>query len=240
MKKEERHQIKRDELATVLERAERFVESNVRQVLVIAGTILLLVVTVLGVRSWSAGREARGAALLGEIIRTYRSPVATSLEALQDAPPGTTAFTTAAERDEKVLQQSDELLANCARTKAAPKARYYRGMALAALGRVDEAIAVFDAFLKHDPGDFVAPIVQLQLARLRETRGEAAEALPLYQALAGQTGAFPPEEGLMGAARCHESLGQKEEALKAYRRIVGEFPDSEYVPEARRKVDELS
>jgi len=209
-------------------------------VLVIAGAVLVLVVGGLGARSWMAGREAEGSALLGEIIRTYRSPVATSLEALQDAPPGTTPFTTAAERDRKVLDQADALLATYGRTKAAPKARYYRGLALAALGKGDEAIAAFDDLLKRHPDDFVAPMVRLQLARLRETRGEAAEALPLYQALAAQSGAFPPEEGLMGTARCHEILGQKDEALKAYRRIVSEFPDSEYASEARRKVDELS
>jgi TolA-binding protein len=240
MKKEERHQIKRDELMTVLERAEHFVEDNVRRVLIIAGAALLLVVAGLGLRSWLVGRETRGAAMLGEVIRTYRSPVASSLDALQDAPPGTTPFTTAADRDRKVLDQADALLAACPGTKAAPKARYYRGLALAALGRGDEAVAAFEDFLKRHPSDFVAPMARLQLAHLREARGETAEALAHYEALAGQAGAFPPEEGILGTARCQEALGRKDEALKTYRRVVSEFPDSEYASEARRKVDDLS
>jgi TolA-binding protein len=40
--------------------------------------------------------------------------------------------------------------------------------------------------------------------------------------------------------RCQEALGRTSEALKTYRKIVSEFPGSEYQAEAKKKVDELS
>jgi len=44
----------------------------------------------------------------------------------------------------------------------------------------------------------------------------------------------------LGMARCQEALGRKDEALKIYRRILSEFPVSEYADEARAKVEQLS
>ncbi len=241
MRKSERHQIKRDELVTILERATTYFEENVFQVSVIAGVVVVLVLGGFGLRSWLGTREERASSLIAQIMQTHRAPIALSMEALQQAPPGGRAFGTTEERDRKILELADELLSRHGMSASAPKALYYKAMALNDMKKPDDAVKALQEILERHPKDFLAPMARYQLARIREAQGNPSEALIHFQALAeDRRGLFPREEGLLGVARCQENLGRKEEALKTYRKIVNDYPDSDYQFEARRKVDELS
>jgi TolA-binding protein len=239
MRKDERHQIKRDELVTLIERTSDWVALNRRLIGLAAAGLALALVAALGARSFMASRSAAASFLVGEMIQTHRAPVTASLEDLPEAG-GVRTYGTVEERDARVLEIAESILARYGRTSSAPKARYYKGLALAGLRRDDEARAAFEDFLRRHPRDFLAPWARHHLGRMLEAGGRPGEALIHYQALADDArGIFPREEGLLGVARCQEALGQKEEALKVYRRIVADFPDSDYQFEARRKVEEL-
>jgi TolA-binding protein len=241
MKKSERHLMKRDELMTVFERSTLYVEEHARTVALVAGGVALLAIGGLAVRSWMATSEEEASFLLGQIVQTYRAPVAASLESLQQAVPGTKTYTTTEERDQRLLELSGEVLSRYGSSHAAPKALYYRGLALTGLKKPDEAAKSLQDLVTRYPDDFLAPMARFQLGRVREQEGNAAEALIQYQALAEDAqGIFPKEEGLMGVARCQEALGRKDDAIKTYRKIVSEFPDSDYQFEARKKIEDLS
>jgi TolA-binding protein len=241
MKKSERHLIKRDELMTVFERSTLYVEEHARTVALAAGGVVLLVIGALAVRSWMATSEEEASFLLGQIVQTYRAPVAASLESLQQAVPGSKTYTTTEERDQRLLELTDEVLSRYGSSHAAPKALYYRGLALSGLKKPDEAAKSLHDLVTRYPDDFLAPMARFQLGRVREQEGNAAEALIQYQALAEDAqGIFPKEEGLMGVARCQEALGRKDDAIKTYRKIVSEFPESDYQFEARKKIEDLS
>lgn len=241
MKKEERHQIKRDDLATVLERALLYGEDHLKPILVIATVLAVALIGGLLFRNWSQGRAQEASLLVGEMMQTYSMPIVESIEDLAQAPAGVENFTSGEERDRKVLEQADAILARFSSADAVPKALYYKGMALANLGRFDEAVDVLDRVVRDYPSDFLAPMARYQMARVREAEGNPGEALTYFQALAVDPGGtLAPEEGILGIARCHEALGEREEALRTYQRILIEFPDSTYLPEARAKIDELS
>ncbi|HEU4400481.1 MAG TPA: tetratricopeptide repeat protein [Candidatus Polarisedimenticolia bacterium] len=241
MKKDERHQLKRDELLTVIERGALYFADHARQVSLIAGAAAALALAGFALTTWSGSRDERASLLLGNLIRTYRAPVAASLEAIQQAPSGVHTYGSTDERDRRVLELADEILAKHAGARYAPKALYYKGLALTALKRTDEASQTFDELLRRYPADFIAPMARFSLARLRETQGKRSEALIQFQALADDARAlFPRAEALLGMARCQEGLGNRQEALKTYQRILSDYPDSDYQGEARRKVQELS
>jgi hypothetical protein len=234
MKKEERHQIKRDDLATVLERASDFAGEHFRGVLAGATAVVVIVLAVAGGRAWWNAREAAQARQLGEVIETYNAPITASLEDLQAARPGVASFTSLEERDRKVLELADAILKNGGSGVAGAGALFYRGIALAETGQTDEAVKAFKDVIARYPGEIFGPMARLRLARLHEGRGEHAEALALFQAIADDaSGLLPPEEGILGMARCQEALGRKDDADRLYQRIVSEFPDSDYVSEAR-------
>lgn len=241
MRKEERHQIKRDELVTIFERAEFFLAHNARRVLALIGVGAALVVALVGVRAWHGASEEKASLALSEVIQAYRAPVVVSPEALQQIPPGAKSFATSEERARKVIELADGVLAGGSGTEAAPKALFYKGLALDDLGKREEASAALQDLVMKHPHDFLAAVARFKLAQIKESQKNPSEALVHYQALLEErTGDFPAEEALMGIARCQEDLGRREEARATYRRILDQYPDSDYRPEARRKVDELS
>ncbi|MFQ5876082.1 MAG: tol-pal system YbgF family protein [Acidobacteriota bacterium] len=242
MKKSERHQIKRNDLATVLEGAVSFFEEHRRAVLVAAAAVVIAAISALAVTHRLRSRQEEASVRLAELIRMRRAPIALSLDPQQRPVPGLPTFATVRERDLRVIELADAILEEYGSTRAAPKALYYRSIALADLERYEEAVASWDRFLREHPRDFLAPLARYNLGRVLEAQGSPGEALLHYQALAddARAGLFPTEEGLLGIARCQEALGEREAALETYRRVLDEFPGSEYQVEARRKVDELS
>lgn len=241
MKKEERHQIKRDDLATVLERALIYGEDHLRPIIMIAAVLVIALIGGLLLRNWMQSRAAQASLLVSDMMQTYSLPIVESMEDLAQAPAGLENFTSSEERDRKVVEQADAILSRFSSADTVPKALYYKGMSLANLGRFDEAVDALDRVVRDYPRDFLAPLARYQMARVREAEGNAREALTYFQALAVDPGGtLAPEEGILGIARCQEALGDREEALRAYQRILIEFPDSDYLPEARAKVDELS
>ena len=241
MKKSERHQIKRDDLVTAIERGTFYVEHHARRLIIAAGAVVVLAAAVFGGRLWWTGREAKASFLLGEIIHAYRATVSTTLDSLQQATPGSRTYATVEEKNLAVVKLADEILTRYGSTASAPKALYYKGLALSEMKKSDEAGKILEDLLARYPGDFLAPMARYELARLKESRGNPSEALIQYQALAEDAQSFfPKEEGLMGVARCQETLGRKSDALKTYQKIVSDFPDSDYQFEAKKKVDELS
>jgi len=241
MKKMERHQIKRDELVTAIEKGTFYVEHHARRLAIATVGLVALAAGVFGGWLWWSGREDKASFLLGEIIRTYRAPVSVSLDALQQSTPGSRTFSSTEAKDLEVVKLADEVLGRYGSSRAAPKALYYKGLALAEMKKTEDADKALQDLLSTYAGDFLAPLARYELARLKESHGNPSEALIQYQALAEEArGFFPKEEGLMGVARCQEALGRKSDALKTYQKVVSEFPNSDYQFEAKKKIEELS
>jgi TolA-binding protein len=241
MKKEERHQIKRDDLATALGSASDYYDSHRRTVLVWGGVAAVVLAAAFGGRSWWQEREAKSARVLGELIRTYNASITATIEDLQAADPNRITFTSTEERDRKVIEQADTILKGGGSGMAIAGANLYKGMAQADMKQDDAARQSFEEVLRRDPRGLFGQMARLRMARLIEQQGKPAEALALYQNIADDaSGLLPREEGLVGMARCQASLGKIDEARKLYQRIVTEFPNSEYAGEARTKAADAS
>ena len=169
MKKEERHQIKRDDLATVLERAMIYAEDHLKPIIVIAAVLVIALIGGLLLRNWMKGRTEQASLLVGEMMQSYSMPIVESLEDLAQAPAGVENFTTTEERDQRVLEQADAILDQFSSADTVVKALYYRGLALANLGRFDEAVDSLDRVVRDYPDDFLAPMARYQMARVRSS-----------------------------------------------------------------------
>ena len=206
MRKEERHQIKRNDLASAMETAADYVQDNRRSVFLMAGILVGVVALGFAGRAWWTARE------------------------------GTQTFTSVEERAHKVVELADQILKSGGSGGAALSAQLYKGSALAELGKPDEAAAALEAAMHGDARGIIGGAARMRLARLREAQGRPADALTLYEQIATDaSGALPPEEGLLGAARCQEALGQKDAAAASYKSLIDKYPESEYAAEARTK-----
>lgn len=240
MKREERHLAKRNDLATLLDGIALFAGRNVRPVTILGAAALLLVIGAIGLRGWLGSRGAAAARMLAEVMDVYNAPITATLEDLQQARPGEPTFTSVEERSRKVIELAAPILEGGGGAAHAG-ALLYRGMAQSDLGMHDEAEASFAEVLRRDAEGLYGSMARLRLARLKEARQKSEEALALYQAISDDPGGLlPREEGMLGMARCHEALGRKEDAVALYRRLMSEYPDSEYLAEARQRLSDLS
>jgi TolA-binding protein len=234
MHKEERHQIKRDDLATLLHNTAEWLGGHNRLALAAGAAVVAVALLVGAGTTWWRGREATTSRLLGDLIETANASVTATLEDLSQNHGGQATFTSTEERDRKVIALADALEKQAGASGAGAAATLYRAIAQAGLGQTDDAVRGFDELVRRDPNGLYGAMARLRLAGLREAQGKPTDALPLYQAIADAHGGLvPPEEGLLGMARCQEALGHADEAGKLYQRLVSEYPDSEYAGEAQ-------
>src|SRR5262249_3925631 len=154
--------IKRDELATALGRGTFYIEHNARRIALFTLGLVVVAIGVFGARAWWTGREERSSSLLGQIIQTYRATVTTSLDALQQAEPGAKSFTSVEAKDEQVVKLADEVLKGYGGSGAAPKAMYYKGLALSEMKKPADAEKVFQELVSKHPADFIAPLARYE------------------------------------------------------------------------------
>jgi TolA-binding protein len=119
-------------------------------------------------------------------------------------------------------------------TPAAISAGYQAANALAALGRVDEAVRRYQHVIERDRNGIYGQMAQLGLADAYQGAGQFDKAIEIYQALStGADTRLPVDGVLMRLARAYTKAGKTDDAARTYTRIVEEFPQSLYASDAR-------
>jgi TolA-binding protein len=236
----DREEIKHDEFVSGVTRTVIWVEDNARRVLWGLAALLLLIVAGFAYGSWQQGRNEKALAALAEVERRYHAPVQGEQDPVfQRQTPGTTYES----RDEKyraVLEAADDLLATHGSGSASRQARYYRGLALRDMGRLDEAAAEFDKLLSGRWKPLPRALTQVALAETREAAGRWSDAAHIYDRLAQEApDPFPREMALIGHGRCLEMERKLEEARAVYQKIIDAYPDSPYADTAQERLKQI-
>ena len=70
-------------------------------------------------------------------------------------------------------------------------------------------------------------------------RGSSTSAIAIYKDLAASAKDQIPADGvLMALGRASVRAGKKDEAARAFQRVIDEFPNSVYASDARREIEE--
>ncbi len=117
-------------------------------------------------------------------------------------------------------------------------AQYYTGLALAGLGRLDEAQSTLAALDARDPSGYLEEAVPMQRAEIASTALDPKEALDQLEDLSDEK-LSAPEEVFLRLGRAAEADGNREKALAAYRRVYYEFPLSEQAIDAQSGIERL-
>jgi len=119
-------------------------------------------------------------------------------------------------------------------------ARYYAASALSALGRYPEAEQRFQEVVDKAGSKIYGRTARLGVAEAQVAQGKYDPAITIYREMSTDTKADLPADGvLMALARAYVQAGRKDEAARAFTRIVDEFPQSPYVADARRELEEV-
>jgi len=239
MKAGERHHLKTNEFAIRLARVTEFVATH-RDKLVLGSVGIVALIVILVGYSWYRGSTAdKAEALLGVAMTTHEAPIVPA-----PTVPGATqqagTFPTEAARAEAALTAFQAIVEGYPSTTAAIAARYHHASALMALGRLPEAVQGFEAAAAAAGTSVFAPMAKMGQAEALVASGQFDKALAILEALAADRDGMLPVDGvLMQLGRAYEKAGKGAEARTTYKRVVDEFPESLYVPQARQELVRL-
>ena len=184
------------------------------------------------------------------ITATVHPPVPARLDAMWYAPAADAAQPSPAiasfARGVQLLDESDDpskalpLIDNpaLAKTAVADYARYYTGVALQRLNRLDEADAAFAAVAARKIDAQLPESALYRRAEIRESKLDFTGAVAIYDELLQRTVASP-QIALVKLGADASAAGDRARAIEAHRRVLQEFTLSAEVAEAERLLDQL-
>jgi tetratricopeptide (TPR) repeat protein len=231
-----RKQIKQDEFISFVDRTFHWLGQNWRQAAVGLGGVLALALIWWALSAFMGSRnEASGKAIAGAIAE-YQAPVGGA------APGGGKPwYATDTERlaaAEKAFQavSSHYWLTPQARVAAVFLARI-------ASDRGDQALAIrkLSELTSRRSDDPIVRLAMLDLVRLRIAKGEGTQLVGELEAMvSGKDPRLTRDTALFELARMWEHEGKPEEANRLYRKLVEDFPDSPYRPDAQQHLSSAS
>ncbi|HSC28603.1 MAG TPA: tetratricopeptide repeat protein [Vicinamibacterales bacterium] len=242
MKRLERHKLKENEFARTVARAQEILVSRQRDITVMGLVVVVLLGAVAGYVWWRQARNANATEMLATALAIYQAPVVALPEPAPGSPipvqqPGT--YVTERAKLDAALPRFLEAADRYPDTDAGITARYYSAAILASLGRHAEAEQRYQEVLEHAGSGIYSRTARLGLADALVEQGKYDSAINHYTEMSRDPDAQLPLDGvLMQLGRAYARAGRKEEARRAFTRVVEEFPQSLYVADARRELEE--
>jgi TolA-binding protein len=244
MKSSERHKIKENEFAHTVARTRDMVNERPREVATIAIAVLAVALAVGGFFAWRASRDGKATTLLAAalavgVAQVVTPPPPTPGSAPPIQPPG--SFRTDRERLEAaapLLQRAADAYPN---SDAGITARYRLAATLAELTRYAEAEQRYQEVVqKTGAKSIYRYTARLGVGEAQLAQGKGEAAVTTFRDLSTDTNSTLPVDGvLMQLGRAALVAGKNDDAARAFKRVVDEFPQSLYASEAKEKIAAL-
>ncbi|HKD17309.1 MAG TPA: tetratricopeptide repeat protein [Thermoanaerobaculia bacterium] len=222
-----RQDLKRNELAETMGKTVDYVSGHrkgVTEALAILAGVVVLAGAFYLYRTWterSAGRS------LSEALAILDTPLAS------EQPGAAKTFPSAAERRAK----ADPLLRKAAAHGSTPSGRAAQ-VILAAGGadKVNQEVDVFEKAARQARSESAAA-AEIDAAKSLAAQGKTTEAIDrLKRAIESPTSAAPKDALLFALGAIYEQSGAAADARATYQRLITDYPNSPYRPDARQKV----
>lgn len=240
MKRIERHKLKENEFARTVANAREVLSARQRDIATVVVVAALALAAVGGYAWWRQSRNAKANAALASALVTYEAPVVPPAPPTPGSAPPLPqpgVFQTEQAKLEATLPKFLDVAAKFPNSDAGIAARYYAAGILASLGRYPEAEQRFKEVVDKAGNKIYGRTAKLGLAEAQVAQGKYDDAIAIYMELSRDT-QLPVDSVLMQLGRAYARAGKKEDAIRAFNRIVEEFPQSLYVTDARREMEE--
>lgn len=198
-------------VTTFLNEQWKWIVSAVAVVVIIVGAMLLY-------GNYATGRNEGAASRFNEAKALYDEAVI-ALGTEGEAETATEKFESARTKFQEVHQKGGH-------KDTISKAWFYAAKCSYQLGRYDEAIAAFQTFADKHPKSIPAFQVQKVIANCYEQLGgdeNLAKAIQQYDAVLKSAETHATLEAYLDKGRCHEKLGEWNQAISTYEIITSRF-----------------
>ncbi len=189
-----------------------------------------------------ARSTAEAAALLAGAVAITEAPIVPPpADAASAPPPVPGSYPSAEARLEAALPQLLAVADEFPRTSAGLSARYQAAAGLTTLKRYEEAEQQYQRVIDNDPSGLYGRMAELGLAEAAVRDGQHDRAIELFEQVSSRTSSDMPLDAiLLQLARAYSAAGRVTDARQTLTRIVEEFPQSPYVPDARVELEKLT
>src|SRR5215204_4093549 len=232
MKSTERHRLKENEFARSVAHARDVIDTRRGDITRIVVAVVALALVVGGYSIWRQSLATRANSALATGLAIFEAPVMTPAAPAPGSPlPVQQAGTYPTEQAKfeaalpKLLEAADKYPS----ADAGIAARYYAASALASMGRYAEAEQRFQEVVDKGGSKIYSRTAKLGVAEAQVAQGKFDTAITLYREMSADANSgMPPDGVLMELGRACLRAGRKDEAARAFTRVVDEFPQSAY------------
>jgi TolA-binding protein len=246
MKTQQRHHLKENELVHGLNVARDFIEPRTRQIGLIAGAIVLVVIIAIGIVIFRKSEGPADVALAEAMVALNARVVPPSDPDAADLPQAATldntgSFATEAAKMAVAIPKLQAVADKYPNDEPGLVARYHLAGALAAVGRNEEAIKAFGDVASRAPKDSIyGHMAQMGLADTQARAGQFDAAIETWKKLAdAKNPDLPADVILLELGKAYAAKGNAEEARKMFTQLLDEYPTSQYLSDARQELDGL-
>ncbi len=243
MKSQERHKLKENAFATQVLHARDALEARRKDILFALIVVIVLLGSVGAYAAWRQSRTNNATAMLATALAVYQAPVVPLSAPTPGSPapvqqPGT--FLTEKAKLEAALPKFIEAADRYPNTDAGIAARFHAAGILASLGRFAEAEQRYQEVVSKAGNTLYARTARLGVADSQVAQKKYDSAINIYTEMSRDTNSQLPVDGvLMQLGRAYAGAGRKEEAVRAFTRITEEFPQSMYVDDAKKELEQV-
>jgi predicted negative regulator of RcsB-dependent stress response len=246
MKTSERHHLKEDDFQIALARTRESFVAQRRPIAMIVGGVLLTIAVIGGYVIWQRSTQEKAAALFAEGIVVAATPIATPETEASNLPgqiaprPQGRTYPNEKARATAAIAKFSEASQAYPSSRAGIAANYRAAALLAEQGRTGEAETRFNDVISRDGNGVYGRMAKLGIATLQIQTKKYDQAIAALQTLSQRADADVPVDAvLMQLADAYQRAGRTPDAVKTFTRVVDEFPQSPYLQDARRRLDDL-
>lgn len=208
-----RKQLKQDEFVGAAVDASHWLEQHWMLLVKTAVPVLLVLLAALGFWSYRRHSQEEAQELLAQGLRQYEQAQADGFASPEQLNAALAVF-------EQVVDRAGS-------APAGRVARFYQGVVLYRLGRMDEATPALEEASSTSKPDTLSVTAQAMLADVHAAAGRHEKAVALLTELAeGSQPLYPPEEALLKLGWVHTQAGNQEEARRTWQRLLDQYPQS--------------
>ena len=231
-----RKQIKHDQFITLIDRAMAWMGQNWRTASMVIGGAVVLGLVYWGATLLVASRGGAAANALSDAVAIFTAPVGSPAQG-GEGPH----FATHEERLDAAEKAFRRVHSRYRFTTPGRTARLFLARVAEERGDVDAAVRLLSELADKHTDNPVVGLATLDLVRLRLARGEGAQLVKELEAMvAGKDPRLPRDLALFQLAQVWERQGNVDEAVRLYRKLSEDFPESPYRFEAQQRLNAAS